>query len=324
MDTFKSIVEIMAYGSLGFTIVAAYLKINKIWSRKHNAEVADSISIVGNVIYIIPLTFFALNYMFASLWQGVIDSLIWIASGIVYILIGSRLWVQSHRRESFWTRLKEVLKLERSEVGDLARSFFRPSSSEIILEILTQLAYIDRMLSTREKEFIQSFVDSWNMDFNWEEHRALEYKKQPVSFMEIRTTVQRYLETSPPDAQVAQLIDVLDALVRIDESVSDQEKLILEEIDGLLFSYLNQPDVQEKFAVVIAPQSEDQDFAIAALLPDIEKTSIAGGSGYIIGSYYSQDFANVVCDQYRALGFLTIGVDHEEPNGPIRTGLATP
>lgn len=50
METFKTFVGIMAYGSLGFTVVAAYLKINKIWTRKHNAEVADSISIVGNVI----------------------------------------------------------------------------------------------------------------------------------------------------------------------------------------------------------------------------------------------------------------------------------
>jgi hypothetical protein len=315
METFKAFVGIVAYGSLGFTVVAAYLKINKIWKRKHNAEVADSVSVVGNVIYIIPLSFFAMNYMFASLWQGLIDSIIWIASGVVYILIGSRLWVQSHRRKSFWTRLKEVLKLERSEVGDLAKSFFRPSNSGIILEILAQLAYIDKTLGAREKEFIQSFVDTWHMDFDWEEHRSLADAKQPISFMNTRNTVEHYLETSPPEAQVAQLIDVLDALVEVDESVSEQEKLILEEIDGLLFSYLNRPDVQEKFMVVIAPQSNDQDAAIAALLPGVEKTSVAGGSGYLVGSYYSQDYADVVCDQYRSLGFFTIGIVPESASG---------
>ncbi len=93
METFKAFVAVMAYGSLGFTVIAAYLKINKIWTRKHNAEVADSVSVIGNVIYIVPLSFFALNYLFASLWQGFIDSLIWITIGVVYILIGSRLWV---------------------------------------------------------------------------------------------------------------------------------------------------------------------------------------------------------------------------------------
>ena len=313
METFKAFVAVMAYGSLGFTVIAAYLKINKIWTRKHNAEVADSVSVIGNVIYIVPLSFFALNYLFASLWQGFIDSLIWITIGVVYILIGSRLWVQSHRQESFWTRLKDVLKLERTEVGDLATSFFRPSSGEIILEILAQLAYIDKTLSAREKEFIQSFVDTWHMEFDWEEHRALADKEQRISFMETRNSVERYLVTSPPEAQVAQLIDVLNALVEVDESVSDQEQLILTEIEGLLFSYLNRADAQEKFAVVIAPQNGDQDSAIAALHPCVEKTSVAGGSGYMIGSYYSQDYADIVCDQYRALGFLTIGLVHELP-----------
>jgi len=315
METFKAFVGIMAYGSLGFTVVAAYLKINKIWTRKHNAEVADSISIVGNVIYIIPLAFFALNYLFASLWQGLIDSLIWIASGVVYILIGSRLWVQSHRRKTFWTRLKEVLKLERSEVGDLAKAFFRPSGSGIILELLTQLAYIDQRLGNREKEFIQSFIDAWHTDFDWEEHRALADRKQPVSFMDTRETVERYLATSPPEPQVEQLTDVLDALVGVDDSVSEQERLILGEIHGLLFSYVHKSDDQEKFAVVIAPQSDDQDAAIAALLPGVEKTSVAGGSGYMIGSYFSQDYADVICDQYRALGFFTIGIVHEIRQG---------
>lgn len=314
METFKTFVGIMAYGSLGFTVIAAYLKINKIWTRKHNAEVADSISIVGNVIYIIPLSFFALNYMFASLWQGLIDSLIWIASAVVYILIGSRLWVQSHRRKSFWTRLKEVLKLERSEVGDLAKSFFRPSSGEIILEILARFAYIDKMLGAREKEFVQSFVDTWHMKFDWEEYQSFADAKQPINFIATRNSVERYLETSPPEAQVAQLIDVLDALVKVDESVSDQENLILEEVDGLLLSYLKSPDAQDKFAVVIAPQNDDQDAAIATLLPGVEKKSVAGGSGYLIGSYYSQDYADVICNQYRTLGFLTIGMVNEIPD----------
>jgi hypothetical protein len=219
--------------------------------------------------------------------------------------------VQGHREKTFWTRLKEVLKLERSEVGDLAKSLFRPSASEIILEILVQLAYIDKRLGTREQDFIQSFVDAWYMDFDWQDYQSLSNTKQPKSFMEARNAVERYLETSQPVEQVAQLVDVLDALLEVDESVSDQEKLILEEVDGLLFSYVNQADGQEKFAVVIAPQSSDQDTAIAELLPGVKKTDVAGGSGYMIGSYYSQDCADVICNQYRALGFLTIGMVHE-------------
>ena len=298
---------------LGFTVGAAYLKLNKIWIRKHNAEVADSVSIVGNVVYIIPLTFFALNYILIAHWQGVIDSVIWIISGIVYILIGSRLWVQSHRHKTFWARLQEVLKLERSEVGDLANSFLRPSGGKIILEILAHFAYIDRKLSVREQEFIQSFADTWHMKFDWKEHRKLAVSEQSVSFIKTRDEVERYLKISPPAEQVAQLIDVLDALIIVDESISAEEELILEEVVGLLHSYVNDSDVQAKFSVVVAPQNDDQDSAIATLLPNVEKTEVAGGSGYMIGSYYSQDYADVICNQYRALGFFTIDIVNESP-----------
>jgi len=313
MEFFESFIGIMAYASLGFTVAAAYLKINKIWKRKHNAEVADSVSVVGNVIYVIPLSFFALNYIFIAHWQGLIDSLIWIASGIVYILIGSRLWVQSHRHKTFWTRLQEVLKLERSEVGDLAKSFFRPSGAELILNILAHFAYIDRKLTVREKEFIQSFADTWHMKFDWNEHSRLAVDDQPVIFIKTREKVEHYLDTSPPVKQVSQLIDVLHVLAKIDESVSAQEKLILEEIDGLLLSYVNDSGAQARFAVVIAPQNDNQDSAISTLLPDVEKSEVAGGSGYMIGSYYSQDYAGMICNQYRALGFFTIEIIHDSP-----------
>ncbi len=313
MEFFKSFIGIMAYASLGFTVAAAYLKINKIWTRKHNAEVADSISIVGNVVYIIPLSFFALNYIFIAHWQGLIDSIIWITSGIVYVLIGSRLWVQSHRHKNFWIRLQEVLKLERSEVGDLARSFFRPSHGEAILQILAHFAYVDRKLTMREQEFIQSFVDTWHMKFDWKEHSELAVDGQPVIFIKTRDEVERYLKTSPPAKQVAQLIDVLHVLVKIDDSVSAEEELILEEVEGLLLSYVNDSDTKARFSVVIAPQNDDQDSAIATLLPDVEKSEIAGGSGYMIGSFYSRGYTDVICNQYRALGFFTIDIVHESP-----------
>jgi hypothetical protein len=165
----------------------------------------------------------------------------------------------------------------------------------------------------REKEFIQSFVDTWHMKFDWDEHSRLEVDDQPVIFVKTREKVEQYLDTSPPVKQVAQLIDVLHVLAKIDESVSAQEELILEEVDGLLLSYVNASDAQARFAVVIAPQNDDQDTAIAALLPDVEKSEVAGGSGYMIGSYYSQDYAGMICNQYRALGFFTIEIIHDSP-----------
>ena len=306
MESFKSFISVMAYASLGFSFAAAYLKINKIWKRKHIADVANSVSIVGNVFDIIPLTFFSLNFFLIAQWQGLIDSILWIFAGVISVFIGSGLWVQENRHKSFWTRLRESLKLEKSEIGYLASSFFRPSGAEEILEIFARFAYIDRDLVAGEQALIQSFADTWNIDIDWQAYRKLADLEQPVRFVGTRDSVGRYLETSPPVEQVGQLIDVLHALVKVDDSVSEEETLILAEVHQFLLSYIDDSDVQAHFTVIIAPQNRAQDAAISALLPDVKKVEIAGGSAYVVGSFYSQDYANVICDQYRERGFFTI------------------
>lgn len=306
MELFKSFISIMAYASLGFTFAAAYLRINKIWKRKHNAEVANSVSILGNVFAIIPLSFFSLNFIFIAQWQGLIDSVIWIFSGALSILIGSGLWVAGNRHKSFWTRIRESLALEKSEVGHLATSFFRPSGAELILEIFTRFAYIDQTLVERERELIQSFADTWHLDINWSDYEILADLEQPVGFTKARETVASYLKTSPPIEQVTQLIDVLHALVKVDEKVSEPEQLILDEVHQFLLGYVEGSDVLAIFKVVIAPQNRKQDAAIATLIPEAKKIDVAGGSGYLVGAYYSQGYADVICEQYRALGFFTI------------------
>lgn len=311
MELLKSVIVIMAFASLGISAAAAYLRINKLWKRKHHPEVADSISITANVILIIPLSVYSLNYLFANLWVGLLDSLVWIGAAVVSILIGSRLWVEGHRHKSFWTRAKESLKLERSEVGDLAKSFFRPSNAEMILEIFTRFAYIDRTLVAREREFIESFAHNWHLKFDWGDHSVLADLDKSMSLVRTRDAVAAYLSTSPPAEQVAQLGDVLHALVKIDEDVSDEERLILDEVTGLLQNYINESASPASYAVVIAPQNHEQDSAIATLLPGVEKSEVAGGSGYMVGSFYSRDYADMICKQYRSLGFFTIELRQE-------------
>jgi hypothetical protein len=264
------------------------------------------VSILGNVFDLIPLTFFSLNFLLVAQWQGLIDSVLWMFAGVISILIGSGLWVQENRHKPFWTRIKESLKLEKSEVGHLATSFFRPSGAEIILEIFARFAYIDRDLVAGERELIQSFADTWHIDVDWQEHSKLAELEQPVSFVQTRDSVGRYLKTSPPAEQVGQLIDVLHALVKVDENVSEQERLILAEVHGFLLSYIDNSAIKANYSVIIAPQNRNQDAAISALLPNAEKIEVAGGSGYRVGSFYSQDYADVICDQYRELGFFTI------------------
>jgi len=308
MEFFKSLASILAYAALGFSITAAYLKINKIWKRKHHAEVANSVSIAGNFIAVVPWTFFGINFLFVAQWQGLINSIIWVVTFIVLMLIGSGLWVEGKRNMSFWARLKDSLKLERSEVGDLALSLFRPSSAQIILELLAHFAYIDRHLADQEKNFIQSFGDRYKLEIDWNEFEKLADIERSERFMKTRDMAEEYLKTSPPAEQVAQLSDLLETLVKIDDDYSIQEKLIQEEVRGLLLDYCEENHAKANCSVVIVPQSREQDAAISAILPQTEKTELAGGSGYMVGSFYSKSYAEVICNQYRALGFFTIDI----------------
>ena len=60
MGMLEKVVNVLAYGSLFFAASAAYLQLNKLWARKHIAEVAESISIPGILVESIPLFFFGL------------------------------------------------------------------------------------------------------------------------------------------------------------------------------------------------------------------------------------------------------------------------
>lgn len=311
MEFFKSFINIMAYASLGFSGAAAYLKINKVWKRKHNSEVANSVSIVGNVVDLIPLSFFGLYYMVFMQWQGFIDCVIWIAAGVVSVMIGAGVWVPANRRKSFWTELKEALRLEKSEVGHLAMAMLRPSGADAVVEILTSFAYLDRELEPREKAYIESFAQNWRVDIDWEARRSLADLDHATSLIQTRDAVVRYLKASPPTEQVSQLIDLLQSLVSIDDAVSAEESLMLSEAQGLLSSYAESDDNSATFTVVIAPQSDDHDAALSTLLPDARKIAVAGGSGYVVGSYYSHAFAELIRDQYRALGFFTVDVGEQ-------------
>jgi len=312
MEVFKSFISFMAYASLGFSLTAAYLKLNKLWKRKHIEEVTNSVSITGNVLDIIPLTVFSLNFLLVAQWQGFIDSVIWIVTGAILVVIGSGTWVERNRRKGFWTRIKAALTLERSEVGNLAMTFLRPSGAEIVLEIFARFAYIDRVLAKSERELIQSFADTWRLEIKWDDYDALALEDQAVSFVKTRDTVVRYLRTAPPIEQAAQLIDVLDELVKVDEDIADQEKLILDEVRGLLQGYISDTGFDGGFNVIIAPQNHDQEAAIVNILPGAERLEVAGGSGFLVGSFFSKQYANVVCEQYRALGFLTIDLQVEQ------------
>jgi hypothetical protein len=305
MTTLRAALEYLVIASLILAALQIYLTTNKLWKRKHERVVAESISIMGEFVGLVPVLLLTLKFTLDGQWQGAVDGLLWITGATIAVAIGSGMWVEGRRHLGFSQLLKEAIQLERDEVGYLAKSFMRPSGAAHILRILGRIALLDDDLDERERRFIESFARSWGIDFAWDSVIAGP-DDQPADLLPLREDVRSYLATSPPPQQVRQLHDVLHALVNIDDQVTREEDLMLAELDGMLDAYLrDEPDAASGFAVVLVPQGAEQDQAIAAVLPDLQKRELHGGQVYVAGTYHSFDFAELVSAQYRALNFFT-------------------
>lgn len=313
METLRLAISSLTVASVALVAAQVYLILNKLWIRKHERAVAESISIMGEMLGIVPLTLLTLNYAMDGYWAGAADSLLWVLAGAVTIVIGTGRWVEGKRRRGFWTLVRESLRLERGEVGDLARSFFRPSSAREIVEILGQVALLDRTLDDRERAFVESFAESWGVDFSWDDLEAGEGGH--MDMVRLRGSVERYLATSPPQGQVSQLADTLRSLVRIDQVTTPDEELMLEELHGMLGEYAGERAEAARHVVAVVPQDPKQDTVLSTLLPGLTKRRLEGGLAYPVGPFYSDRYADVVAEQYRSMSFFATVVRDtgEEP-----------
>lgn len=308
MEQFRTVVHFLTVASLFLAAAQIYLTLNKLWNRKHERVVAESISIMGETLGLVPLLLLTMTFTLDRQWEGAVDGALWLGAGAVTILIGSGRWVEGKRKRSFWKLLWESVTLERSEVGDLAKSLIRPSNARLVLEILRQVALLDAHLDARERDFLEAFASEWGLDLVLDVG-ASESGSGSLDLMHLRESVATYLATSPPDRQVIELRDVITALIKVDAEVSDEEELMLAELTGMFDQYVLKVTGLAAFGVAVVPQSPQQDDAIAALLPGLARRSIAGGEAYVVGPYFSDSFAAVVGEQYRRLGFFSTVVE---------------
>ncbi|MDY7004204.1 MAG: hypothetical protein SWX82_09685 [Cyanobacteriota bacterium] len=178
--------------------------------------------------------------------------------------------------------------------------------AKTIIKIIGQIALIDEVLEPREKEFIELFVNNWNIGFDWDELTSNRTGGSEVNYVKLRKDLSDYLATSPPDKQVSQFKDVITALVNVDEEVSEQEQLILAELNGLFSRYLDKHDNLEVYHIIVAPQSDRQDEVIANSFPERSRYSVGEGHAYNSGPFYSKQYAQIICEQYRSLNLFGI------------------
>jgi hypothetical protein len=305
----QSVFSLLAYCSLGFVVFEIYLTLNKLWSRKHDPRVVESISVMAKLVGLIPGTMFVLDAGMKREWTAAsLDGLFWLFALVVELLIGMGLWVAGTRRRPLLVMLRRALAQERSELGDLLKALVRPMGADQIIDILGQLAYIDDDLDPREQELIQTFADHWQIPFDWQMIGANRFPAPSLRLQALSHAVSSYLAMSPPADQARQLGDLVSLIIRADGKVTTEEEIILAETTNHLHAYISDGDPNYCY-VNIVPRSSEQATSLLSLVMNVEERQVAGASTYFVGPYFSSLYAEQIAKQYRGLGFFAIMVD---------------
>lgn len=180
-----------------------------------------------------------------------------------------------------------------------------------VFNILRQVALIDKVLEDAEVEFILSFLEPYGVEYSAAEVREKLLAGGASDFVSLRQSVLDYLALDPPYFQVARLRDLLNSLVRADDSMAAEEELILSELNGVLASYLDDETTHILYKVMIVPTSPEQHDGIRALLPVASKIDNPWGEAYLCGSCHSKEYADMLLERYRRLNFYAV-IEQEE------------
>jgi hypothetical protein len=309
VTVFLGFVEFLVAIGIVIALVSNYLIINKLWKRRMVREVADSVSIAAALLGLFnAIPFLILFLLINHSPAGAAKTAISIVTAIVFVLIGSGLWVAELRDRGFRRLFMRALKLERKESADLLRQFVQPKGAEQILRVLHQLASVDGHVDEREAELIRDFAREWRLP----EPDAAE-PGPPVDLITLRKSVKDYLKLGPPETQVGQLRDVLQLLAESDARVTWQESVALEEVNGMLARFVSgDADEAELHEVLIVPQSNQQVEAVRTLLPGREEKMLRGGRVFSAGRFHSPRYAEYVCQKYIGLGLFSTVVAGSE------------
>ena len=304
MQTFLIIIEFLVFAAVGITAIRMYLTVNKLWKRKHEKSVSESISIFAYLLAILVHLPFMFKFIFIdhSAMPAINDALS-IAGYIVIIMIGAGLWVKENRNIGFLKLLMKALHLERKESGDLLKSIVQPSGAKQILGILQKVACLDQDLADEEIKLVNNFARQWKLDIPSPEEWSL---SKETNLLDIRESVEDYLKISPPAQQASELIDLIKLMIIADDKLTEEENLFLSEVTGMIKDYIEKDGEAIMYHVLIVPQNEDQFNAIKTIFPHSEPVERRGGKVLVRGQFFSKEYANAISQKYIALGMFSI------------------
>jgi hypothetical protein len=300
--TFEQFIDWLAAVSAIVTAVNIYLMINKIWSRKHIKDVAQSISVAAySLSFVLAVPFFIKFLFFEADYVSTMVYGLWMGLYVIFVLIGAGVWIAGEKRSGFFAKFWGALRTEKGEIGTLILSLSRPQAADIILRILEGVACIDKNFDDKERKLIKAVTSSWGMVISDEEFEKM--ARSEASFQGIRTSVSAYLQTKPSTDEASQLLDLINHMITADETESEEESLLYGEIEGLIGSYVSGEDGQgAKFELLVVPQPDDEPHLIKDVLSgaDLSPVERLGGFAYPVGTYFSEAFAETVARPIRS------------------------
>lgn len=310
MEILKSVIKFLTYFAVLFTLIEFYLKVNKIWKRRSEPEVAASQSLIALAIGGFTSIIWVTNYFLSQDWEGVGEYTIFLAETLIMMAIGTGIFVKfsGDDKLNLWGLIKKSLRLEKDEASFLLNTIIKPKNCDLILRILYKIAMIDSEYAENERKMLEAFAKEWDLEIEDIYNTNL---NEQCKFMQIKEDFEAYLKLSPPKEQVAQLKDLVNSLVTADDTVAREEQMILDEVIPMLDIYLDDKQLKPQYLVIIVPQTEEQMQQTACISPNVEKIHSAGGVAYEVESFNSKLFAELMCDKYREQGLFTTVLDYK-------------
>lgn len=122
---------------------------------------------------------------------------------------------------------------------------------------------------------------------------------------DVRNAFVDYLAMKPSKDRVTQVYDVVRYMVEADQSVATVEDLVLEELRLAVQAYVQSSVAVTRFEVLIVPQDEAHRQRISEMLGRREPMRRSGGLAFVAGCYFSERFAQAMCERYHGLGFFS-------------------
>lgn len=302
----NKIIAALVASALLFSIFQFYLKLNKVWKRRKILEVANSISIVASLLGFATLIPFLLNSVLITAdYPSAIKYILGLILATIFSLISMGYFVEENREVGFLTLLGRALKTEGKESGDLISDMLRPKGATKIIDILVRLAAIDDEIAQEEIDLINQFASKWDIKIP----KLKPGKPDSVTnLVELKSLVQSYLDEGP-DTEVAEgLVDLINMMAEADDEVTKEEAMAVAEFTGMIGHYVGSEKggKMDMFEVNIVPQDDKQIAAVKEILPDLDVVMDRGGKVFKIGRYFSENYAEAVCEKYITLGLYSV------------------